>query len=242
MKLALAKWTLGPLLLYQGRRVRRETPVLPEAAGPREGVAGEGPVLRLLVTGDSAGAGVGAATQDEALLGRIVQRLAGRFRVEYRLAARTGATSASTLRHLERHAPFAVDAVVTSLGVNDVTGDVPPRRFVALQAALHELLRLRYGARLVLASGIPPMDRFPALPQPLRWYLGARARELDAALAAALPDGRGAEYLPIEGELLAHHLAADGFHPGPEVYEAWGAAAARRIVEVLALPPERVPE
>jgi lysophospholipase L1-like esterase len=231
--LAIAKWTLGPLLLAQGRRVRRDTPVLPEPPGAREGEAGEGPRLRVLVLGDSAGAGVGAASQDDALTGRLVGRLRERHRVEWRLIARTGATTASTIRHLERIEPFAADAVVTSLGVNDVTGDVGVPRFLELQANLHELLRTRFGARLILASGIPPMDRFPALPQPLRWYLGARAKELDRALAGALPDGRGAEYLALAGELDAAHMAADGFHPGPAVYAAWGAAAATRIAEAF---------
>ncbi|MBX3717157.1 MAG: SGNH/GDSL hydrolase family protein [Burkholderiales bacterium] len=233
MRLGIAKWALGPLLLVQGRRVRRETPVLPEPDGPREGVAGEGPALRLLVLGDSAGAGVGAGSQEEALTGRIVAALRDRFRVEYRLIARSGASTASTIRHLERLEPFAVDAVVTSLGVNDVTGDVSVASFLETQCQLHELLRAKLGARLILASGIPPMDRFPALPQPLRWYLGARARELDRALAAALPDGRGAEYLAVAGELDAGHMAADGFHPGPAVYAAWGTAAAGRIAQAF---------
>jgi len=233
VRLALAKWTLGPLLLAQGWRVRRATPVLPEPPGPREGETGEGPLLRLLVLGDSAGAGVGAASQEEALTGRIVAGLRGRFRVRYRLVARTGATTSSTLRDLERMVPFVADAVVTSLGVNDVTGDVGVARFLALQARLHALLRERFGARLVLASGLPPMDRFPALPQPLRWYLGARAAQLDRALAAALPDGRGAEYLAVAGNLDAAHMAADGFHPGPAVYAAWGTAAAGRIAQAF---------
>jgi lysophospholipase L1-like esterase len=234
MKLAIAKWTLGPLLIAQGRRVRRETPVLPEPSGPREGVAGSGATLRLLVVGDSAGAGVGAATQDEALAGRLVARLAKRFRVEWRVVARTGATTASTIRHLERIEPFATDAVVTSLGVNDVTGDVGVARFLKRQAKLHALLRERFGARLVLASGLPPMHRFPALPQPLRWYLGARARELDRALAQSLRDGQGTEHLPFHGDVDAAHMAADGFHPGPPIYDAWGAAAAFRIASAFA--------
>ncbi len=230
----LAKWTLGPLLLAQGRRVRRTTIVLPEAPGARVGSVGEGPLVRVLVLGDSAAAGVGAATQGEALTGRIVEKLRERHRVEYRLVARTGATTASTLRHLERAEAFATDAVVTSLGVNDVTGDVRVSEFLALQARLHDLLRAKFGARLILASGLPPMGIFPALPQPLRWYLGARARELDRALAAELPDGRGAEYLPLAGELDAAHMAGDGFHPGPAVYEAWGRAAAERIAQAFA--------
>jgi lysophospholipase L1-like esterase len=224
------------LLLVQGRRVRRTTPVLPEPPGPREGAAGEGPLLRLLVVGDSAGAGVGASSQDEALTGRIVAKLRDRFRVEWRLVARTGATTASTIRHLERIEAFATDAVVTSLGVNDVTGDVGVEKFLAQQGRLHALLRGKFGARLVLASGLPPMHHFPALPQPLRWYLGARARELDRALARALSDGRGAEHLPFEGDVDVASMAADGFHPGPAVYEAWGAAAARRIGEAFPNP------
>jgi lysophospholipase L1-like esterase len=229
MRLALAKWTLGPVLLAQGRRVRRVTPVLPEPDGPREGVEGTGPPLRVLVVGDSAGAGLGARSQAEALTGRIVAALRESHRVEYRLVARTGATTASTIRHLERIEAFATDAVVTSLGVNDVTGDVGVPRFLESQARLRSLLREKFGACLILASGLPPMHRFPALPQPLRWYLGARARELDRALRASLPDGQGAEYLAIEGDLDEAHMAADGFHPGPAVYAAWGAAAARRI-------------
>jgi lysophospholipase L1-like esterase len=235
--LGLAKWTLGPLLLVQGRRVRRTTPVLPEPAGPREGVAGGGARLRLLVLGDSAGAGVGAAPQDEALAGRIVARLSTRFRVEWLLIAKTGATTASTIRHLQRIDAFGTDVVVTSLGVNDVTGNVGVDRFLEAQAALHALLRERFGARLILASGIPPMARFPALPQPLRWYLGGRASQLDRALAHALPDGRGAEYLALAGELDAAHMAADGFHPGPAVYDAWGSAAARRIADAFHRAP-----
>ena len=234
MKLAIAKLALGPVLLAQGRRVRRDTPVLPEPWGPREGVAGDAAPLRVLVLGDSAGAGVGASTQDEALTGRMVARLRNRFRVEWRLIARTGATTASTIRHLDHIAPFATDAVVTSLGVNDVTDGVGVARFLALQARLHALLRERFGARLILATGLPPMHRFPALPQPLRWYLGARASELDRALASAMPDGKGAEYLALEGELDSAHMASDGFHPGPTVYDAWGAAAARRIAAAFA--------
>ncbi|KAB0649370.1 SGNH/GDSL hydrolase family protein, partial [Burkholderia diffusa] len=58
----LATAALGPLLLMQGRRVRRVTPRLAEAAGPRDGTAGDGPPLRVLVLGDSAAAGVGVAS------------------------------------------------------------------------------------------------------------------------------------------------------------------------------------
>jgi lysophospholipase L1-like esterase len=233
MILALAKYSLGPLLLAQGRHVRRTAIVLPEPPGARQGEAGEGQRLRLLVCGDSAGAGVGAATQDEALTGRIVAGLRDRFRVEYRLVAKTGATTRATIAHLEKLEAFATDAVVTSLGVNDVTGDVSVARFLEQQARLRALLREKFGARLILVSTVPPIGRFPALPQPLRWYLGARGAEYNRARERALPDGEGGEYLPVPGELGPQVMATDGFHPGPRVYQAWGGAAAERIASVF---------
>ncbi|MBK7660351.1 MAG: SGNH/GDSL hydrolase family protein [Betaproteobacteria bacterium] len=233
MKLAIAKALLGPLLLAQGHWVRRRTPVLPEPEGAREGIAGAGPKLRVLVVGDSAGAGVGAPSQEKALLGRIVAGLAGRFHVKYRLVAKTGATTASTLAHLAKIPAFHADAVVVSLGVNDVTGDVGPADFIARQRQLHRLLREKFGARYIVVSGLPPMGSFTALPQPLRWYLGARARELDLALAASLPDGHGAHYMPLFRGLDASLLASDGFHPGPPAHAKWGAAAADRIAKAF---------
>jgi lysophospholipase L1-like esterase len=233
--LNVAKWVLGPLLLAQGRYVRRVTPELPEPAGAREGAAGEGPTIRLLVLGDSAGAGVGAPSQDEALTGRIVASLSDRFRVEYRIVARTGATTASTLKHLEKIDAFRTDAVVTSLGVNDVTGDVGVAAFLERHGRLRAILREKFGARFILVSGLPPMASFTALPQPLRWYLGARAKELDRALADSLPDGLGAQHLPLFRKMDRSLLASDGFHPGPAAHAQWGAAAAERIARAFGI-------
>ena len=42
---------LLPVLVAQALQVRRKALRLPEASGPRDGVAGDGPVLRLLIAG-----------------------------------------------------------------------------------------------------------------------------------------------------------------------------------------------
>src|SRR5882757_272104 len=92
---------LGPVLLAQGRYVRRVTPRLPEPEGLRQGIEGSGPLLRLLILGDSSAAGVGVATQAEALSGRLVAALATTFRVSWKLVATSGLTSAEVLKLLE---------------------------------------------------------------------------------------------------------------------------------------------
>jgi lysophospholipase L1-like esterase len=214
--------------LLQGRWVRRVTPVLPEAPGPREGRAGEGPPLRLLILGDSAAAGVGAPAQAEALAGQLASRLAPRFDLRWTLVARTGDTTRDALQTLATMPGERFDVVVTSLGVNDVTSGRSPTRWMADQARLVEVLRQHFGARQILLSALPPMHRFPALPQPLRAYLGAQARRYNVALqafaATRTKAAPGYRWIWI-GDAGAHGVKT-GFIPVHQVYAAWAAQLA----------------
>src|SRR5918995_2427493 len=122
MGYAMTLFPLGPVYALQGRYVRRVTPRLPEAPGPRAGTLGAGSEVRLLVLGDSAAAGVGAPSQDEALCGCLTSELAQSFRVSWALVARSGATTAGTTRHLAGTPAARFDVAVVSLGGNDVMG------------------------------------------------------------------------------------------------------------------------
>lgn len=230
----LATVCLGPILLAQGAYTRRVTPILPEPPGERAGEVGQGPPLRLLLIGDSAGAGVGAPSQAAALAGQVVAGLAATRTVRWRLIARTGATTAGTLAHLAKTAPEPWDVVVTSLGVNDVVGGVAVGAWRNQQARLVAALRERFGARRILLTAVPPMHLFPALPQPLRWYLGAQARRYNQALARWAAGQPGCEVVTFAYTPDPALMAADGFHPGPRLYALWGAEVARRIA---AAPP-----
>lgn len=231
MRHLIATLALAPILLAQGRHVRRTAPQLPEPEGPRSGIAGSGPLLRLLIVGDSAAAGVGAQSQDEALSGQLAVSLAPTFHLDWKLLAFTGATTASMLDHLRRETEARYDVVVTSLGVNDVTGRRSLATWRQQQEELAELLAVRFGARHVLLSGLPPMHRFPALPQPLRWYVGSRARDFDRVLADIATNRPGCEFLALGHEMMdVTAMASDGFHPGPTIYALWAREAARRII------------
>lgn len=227
---ALATLALAPVLLAQGRRVRRTVTLLPEPEGARNGASGSGPLLRLLVAGDSAAAGVGAQTQDAALMGRVVAGLAPSFHVRWKLLAFTEATTADMLDHLEKTPAEHFDVVLTSLGVNDVTGGRSLGHWRRQQEQLIALLRDKFHARHILLSGLPPMHRFPALPQPLRWYIGSRARDFDRALASLARNQPGSEFVKLGYAMMSQQaMAADGFHPGTGIYRLWAAEAVRRI-------------
>jgi len=224
---------LSPLMLAQGLYLKRTVPQLPEPEGPRQGELGRGPELRLLIVGDSSAAGVGASFQEEALSGQVTAVLAKSFRVSWQLAAGSGLTTREVTRQLQILTPQPWDVALTGLGINDVTSGCRPKAWIARQKALVELLRRRFEVKRVVLSGLPPMHRFPSLPQPLRWYLGARALALDAALQAWAATQPHCDYLPLNFDMEVEDMADDGFHPGPRVYEAWGVAAAAKIKAVM---------
>ena len=203
---------------------------MPEPPGPRQGHAGAGPPLRLLILGDSSAAGVGAAHQDQALAGRLCAHLSDHVRLDWRLAARSGATTATALRMLDALGPASFDAAVIALGVNDVKNGLSAARWMRNYRALVDRLDTGFGTTTICASGVPPLQHFPLLPSPLRDVLGARAGRFDAILRDIAADTPGLHHIPFDLDLGPHLMAADGFHPGPRAYDAW----AQQLVPHLA--------
>ncbi len=226
---------LSPLLLAQGLVARSKTPLLPEPPGERVGSRGAGRSIRVLITGDSAAAGVGAPHQEQALLGQLVTRLAPSCRVAWRLVAKTGATTSSTCASLAALNQEHFDVAVTSLGVNDVTGGATVSRWRSEQARLRALLRDRFKTRLIVVSGLPPGPLFPALPQPLRWHLGKRARQLNRSLQADVQQEADCAFVSLDVDGDPAMMASDGFHPGPPIYALWANQVSAEINENFGL-------
>jgi lysophospholipase L1-like esterase len=225
-----ARVAMAPLLAWQAGGVIRTALRLPEADGPRDGAAGAGSPLRLLIVGDSSAAGVGVATQSEGLTGQIVAGLAPYRAVTWRLIARSGDTTQAAIDRVTAAEPGQFDIAVQALGVNDVTRGVPLAVWQTRQRRLHTLLRARFGVGTIIASGLPPVGSFPLLPQPLRWVLGQQAIRFDAGLAAMAARDPFLVHLPIRLQMDTTMMAPDGFHPGAEVYRGWGAALAESIL------------
>jgi lysophospholipase L1-like esterase len=254
----LAKLGLGPVLLAQARHLRRTALRLPEAVGAREGfVEGSGAAnsstvdgsaaasastvdrpstasagaLRVLFVGDSSAAGVGVATQAEALAEPTARALAARAGrdVHWQLVARSGINTVEALDLIRTAELRPADVLVTALGVNDVTSQRTPSQFVRDTRVLWSELQRRAGVRTWVATGLPPLHILPAAPQPLRWYLGQCARRLDRALMRWLQRLPAARFCSMQWAAEPHAMAADGFHPGPSLYARWAQAVAGLI-------------
>ena len=231
------KLALSPLLVAQALRTRARVPRLPEAAGPRRGTAGTGEaLLHVLILGDSSAAGVGVATQREALAGQLARELASRIgtRVLWQLLARSGITTAQALALLAAEHPAPADVAIVVTGVNDVVDQVPSFRATRSREQLANALRNRVGVQHVVFCPLPPIHQFPALPQPLRWAMGADARRHNRVLhewvdhrAATLGDASCPDFsdLQLNRGVMAH----DGFHPGERAYRQVAHALAQHI-------------
>jgi lysophospholipase L1-like esterase len=177
---------------------------------------------------------VGAAHQDEALAGRLAQALATRLGqpVGWQLVATSGHRSEQALAALQAADLVPADVLITALGVNDVVDQIAPRQALAALDAIHALAAGRAGVRLALHCGAPPMQAFPLLPQPLRWFFGRQAARFNAALARAVA-GHAQRRVVLLPEAMQRNAAAlmaeDGFHPGPRGYALWAEALADQI-------------
>ena len=220
---------IGPLLLYQGRRVRSQTLRLPEPKGGRYGEAGDKskPLRRVLIVGDSAAVGVGCDTLEESVAGQFLAMLSDRFYVEWQLIGQSSLTCGGILSLLRatQLKLDGVDTVLISAGVNDVTKGTSPTDWHAAIIRLTGYLQQHCHARQVIYTGLPPMHQFPALPQPLRWYIGGRAQQLNDSLKTHCAAHNGVAYLPLNLPFSPELMARDGFHPSAQAARLWAEQA-----------------
>lgn len=256
---------LAPVYLYQGRKVKRDTVRLPEPEGERHGhvqlgdstemvVSVPTKTLSLMIVGDSAAAGVGSLTQQEALAGKLIPALQqqsvinAQFDVlSWSLQATTGHTSFDILRRLYvLPTPCQpVDIMVLSVGVNDTTSNVSTAKWQQQLEQIIAIAQRKFGIRELIFSSLPPMAQMPALPSPLNNFIGAKATKLDQVLQDVCAKHNDVHYMAADFTLMAEKhangapidsaamFASDGFHPSSLTYGYWAQQLAELIAQLI---------
>jgi lysophospholipase L1-like esterase len=214
----------GPVVLTQGRRLRRVGPRLPDAAAPWAGETPGPRPLRLLVLGDSTAAGVGAATQTEALPGRLADALHARTGrgIRWRAVGENGATARDILeRYLDEALGDPADLLFLTIGSNDSLALRGARAFRRDVTRILDAFADRNPDSAALVSSLPVFGRFALLPQPLRTTLYRHSLALEGAARRAVED-RPRTWMSNDPPPYADDFwAADLFHPGPSGYRDW---------------------
>lgn len=262
IKLSAKNVLLGPIYIYQGLKVKRDTVRLPEPDGERHGqlqlnhtdALATARTLRLMLVGDSAAAGVGSETQTDALIGKLIpalQQQAGISTVfdsiDWSLQATTGHTSFDILRRLYvMPVPKQpVEVMVLSVGVNDTTTNISKNKWQKHLEEIIAIAKRKFGVRVLIFSSLPPMAQMPALPAPLNGFIGSIATSLDEILQQVCAKHDGVHYMEADFKRMSEEhsngapvdaatmFASDGFHPSPITYKYWAQQLAELINELL---------
>lgn len=213
--LAGAATSLAGLLLAQWRRVGQARALLRQA----------GPVFvrvpaqarrRILVVGDSTGAGVGCSDVRDSIAGRVAADHPDAEVVNLCVAGARVADVLDTVRGLPAHDTF--DLALVFAGGNDV---LRWTRAAALQAGAAALLReLRARSPRTVWAGVANVGLAPLFLPPFSWVLSARTRRVTCLLSACARE-HGAEFVDFFRERAtdpfsadpARYYAADRVHP-----------------------------
>lgn len=221
-----------PLLLIQAFWVKQTVLRLAEPCGKRSGDCGNGDKnskFKLLLIGDSAAAGVGVDSQKDALAGQLTTMLADKYEVNWCLIANTGFTSTDVIAALTALTAQSYDYVLVSVGVNDVTHVTRSHQWAMNIKKIVEILNTKFGAPQVLLTSVPPMQRFTAIPAPLRWWLGKRAKKLNELMIAEVKDKNHYSVLTFDLPFKSEFIAKDGIHPSKIAYNVWASQAYETI-------------
>lgn len=215
----------APVILRQGRRLRRETPRLPDAPAPWEGTSGSGDrPITLLVLGDSTAAGVGVDHADLGLAGRLADALAARTGrpVHWRARGRNGATARDIVRHhLAEALDAPVDVLFLTVGANDALALRSARAFERDVRRILDRTRRAHPSAVVLMSSLPAFFRFRLLPEPLRGTLYRHSQALESAARALVSRTDRAHMSPPPPPYTEGFFASDDFHPSALGYRDW---------------------
>lgn len=228
---------LFPVLLFQGKQVRRRIPSLPPAQGEPEGIVpSAGATVNIVVIGESTAAGVGVSTHQQGIAGQTARALARKTNrsVHWMVFGRIGTTALTACSQLVPELKETrTDVVVITLGVNDTLRFTTPGKWYRHLRTLIRAVRDRVGCAIILISSVPPLGKFITLPQPLRGVLGLRAFTLDLASKKLARHVENVIHVPMPFDGREELFCGDRFHPSARGYEMWGEYLAMAVAPLL---------
>jgi lysophospholipase L1-like esterase len=226
-----------PLLIFMGKKVRKNIPELPEASeninGKIEGKNGE---IRLLSMGESTIAGVGVTDHKDGITGQFAKTLHDLTKktVHWQVLARNGYTAERVnLKLVPRLPEYPLDIILIGLGGNDTFHFNSPFTFKKqLILTIQNIQKRQPKAKIVIAN-MPPIGEFPAFPWLIQRVLGSLV-DLHGAVIRDVPQRFENVFYVNEKitfkkwikradkDLTPTDFFSDGVHPSAMTYGMWG--------------------
>ncbi len=233
----IASIPLLPLMYFQGKKIRKSVPELPEAQGTEgEIVNYQGKKLRLLTIGESTIAGIGAQTHEEAFTGSLAKYLAEKWQqnVDWKVYARSGYTAKRvSVKIIPKITESEIDLIVIGLGGNDAFTLNRPWRWKKDIRLLINSLREKFGENTpIFFNNMPPVKEFPVFTPLIKFVIGNLVEILGETLAKEVALHQNvfynADIITLESwnkqqntNFPARDFFSDGVHPSVFTYQSW---------------------
>ena len=153
--------------------------------------------------------------------------------VNWKILAESGLSLKNLNKLIGEQSDEIADLVLVSMGGNDVFQLTPPWVWKNNINTCVKLLFQNENKPLILFSPVPPVGRFPAIPNPLKIVFGFWEFLLQASLAQAINSMDNAYLLDERFPDGKEYYLEDGIHPSPLAYDPWSEKLAIMAVELL---------
>jgi lysophospholipase L1-like esterase len=250
------KYTLGamisipllPILYFQGKKIERTIPKLPEATDIEgTSVADSAQSFQIVAIGESTIAGVGANSHATGFIGTLANELSAQIpaTISWKVYAKSGYTAKCVTQKIiptieEQH----VDMIVIGLGGNDSFELRTPKRWNKHINDLIKTIRSKYSKTPIVFANMPPIKEFTAFTGTFKFVIGNLVLHLGKELEKVVKhhenvyfNARNLEYDDLIARMnldaTPEDFFSDGVHPSELAYQIWAKDMAEFMVKNL---------
>lgn len=236
---------LFPFMYFQGKKIKKNIPSLPEATGNEGFIENKGKVYNLLTIGESTIAGVGVKEQKNGFTGALATQLAeqSNYKINWKVVAKSGYTAIDVADQLiPSIKEFPPDLIVIGLGANDAFNLNSPKTWRTGIEKIINQLHQQFPNSPIVFINMPPIHAFPAFTKTIQSVIGNLVDLLGDELELIVQKYSFVFYnnekilfkkwLPkIKGATSISDLFSDGVHPAQMTYQVWGQETGKFIFE-----------
>ncbi len=228
---------LLPVLYFQGKRIRKKIPRLPEASQlTGTSTKNTTKTLRLITVGDSSMAGVGVATHEEGFVGTLANELASKLNanVTWKVYAKSGYTAAKVKDELIPNIDEEIlDLIVIGVGGNDAFKLTSLSDWTSNIKELISDIRVRYKEQPIVFVNMPPIQEIPSFTSLIKFIMGNLMDIFSDELKTLVKREQGVYYYSrkityqdyiqrFDLDAAPSEFFSDGFHASKLAYQIWG--------------------
>jgi lysophospholipase L1-like esterase len=236
---------LLPIIIIQGKILKRKIPVLPEADKNRTGFIGSGDTFNLVTIGESTIAGVGVDDHKEGITGniaKVLQEFTGK-KINWDVLANSGYSAESVNKKLMPLLPSKpIDLIVIGLGANDAFELRSPLQWKkGITDIIVSIRNKNINCPIVIAA-MPPLRYCPAFSILFKCIFGGLVLLYSKTMKSICRSHHQVYFINqeinyknwsprIDPGLTMNDLFCDGVHPSRLSYELWGREIGEYVIE-----------